>query len=61
MRQQWEKGLEVDTFHTFHWGDKGPDGVWRGNAEHISDVRKLLAQSAARQGIPWPWGEKVGM
>ena len=53
MRNQWAEGLEVDTFHTFHWGDKGPDGVWLGNTGHIADVRALLAESARRQGIEW--------
>lgn len=45
--------MEVDTFHTFHWGDKGPDGVWKGNPAHIPDVRRLQAESAKRQGIAW--------
>lgn len=53
VRQKWEEGLEVDTFHTFHWGDKGEDGVWRGEPRHIEDVRRLLYESAERQGITW--------
>lgn len=45
--------MEVDTFHTFHWGDSGKDGVWKGNPQNIADVRRLLAESAQRQGVPW--------
>ncbi|THH31162.1 hypothetical protein EUX98_g3021 [Antrodiella citrinella] len=51
VRQKWDEGFEVDTFHTFHWGDLEADGVWRGNPAHKPDVRKLLAQSAARQNV----------
>ncbi|KAL0961034.1 hypothetical protein HGRIS_006024 [Hohenbuehelia grisea] len=39
VRQKWEAGLEVDTFHTFHWGEKGADGVWKGNHSHVADER----------------------
>lgn len=46
--------MEVDTFHTFHWGDKGDDGVWKGNPEHIQDVRRLLAESSVRQKVEFP-------
>ena len=46
----------MDTFHTFHWGDKGEDGVWRGNPYHVTDVQNLLEESAMRQGIDWPYG-----
>lgn len=52
--------MEVDTFHTFHWGDKGEDGAWRGQPRHIEDVRLLLRESAERQGIPWPSGNSAG-
>lgn len=54
VRQKWAQGFEVDTFHTFHWGDRGSDGVWRGNPEHIADVRSLLVESARRQGVAFP-------
>ncbi|KAH7927621.1 hypothetical protein BV22DRAFT_1006523 [Leucogyrophana mollusca] len=54
VRQQWEAGYEVDTFHTFHWGERDPDGQWRGNHEHVGDVRRLLRESAERQGIDFP-------
>ncbi|PCH40149.1 hypothetical protein WOLCODRAFT_67587 [Wolfiporia cocos MD-104 SS10] len=50
----WAAGMEVDTFHTFHWGDRGADGVWRGNFDHIADVRSLLVESAQMQGVEWP-------
>ena len=51
MRQKWAEGLEVDTFHTFHWGDKDVDGVWRENPENVVDVRNLLKESAMRQRL----------
>ncbi|PSR74837.1 hypothetical protein PHLCEN_2v9551 [Hermanssonia centrifuga] len=53
VRQKWMEGMEVDTFHTFHWGDEGEDGVWRGEPRHIEDVRTLFTESAARQGLEW--------
>lgn len=43
----------MDTFHTFHWGDKNSDGVWRAIPENIEDVRLLFRESAARQDVPW--------
>ena len=46
--------MEVDTFHTFHWGDKDEDGVWRAIPENIEDLRTLFRESAARQGVEWP-------
>ncbi|KAI0947456.1 hypothetical protein AcW1_007678 [Taiwanofungus camphoratus] len=54
VRQMWSEGHEVDTFHTFHWGDRGPDGIWKSNPDHIPDVRRLLAESAQRQGLDFP-------
>ncbi|KAH9936270.1 uncharacterized protein B0H18DRAFT_973121 [Fomitopsis serialis] len=52
-------GYEVDTFHTFHWGDRDSTGAWRGNPAHIADVRALLGESARRQGVEWPWTSTV--
>ena len=43
----------MDTFHTFHWGDKDEDGVWHARPENIDDVRRLQHESAARQGLEW--------
>jgi len=54
VRQMWAQNYEVDTFHTFHWGDRDSDGIWRGKPEHITDVRNLFAESAHRQGIEFP-------
>lgn len=54
MRQKWEEGYEVDTFHTFHWGEKTEDGVWTANPANIADVRALLVESAERQGVVFP-------
>ena len=51
MRQKWAQGYEVDTFHTFHWGERGEDGIWRGDHRHVADVRHLLRESANRQGL----------
>ncbi|KAH7884978.1 hypothetical protein F5I97DRAFT_1928401 [Phlebopus sp. FC_14] len=55
VRQKWEEGFEVDTFHTFHWGERGEeDGVWRGDHGHVEDVQHLLQESAMRQGVDFP-------
>lgn len=51
VRQKWAEGYEVDTFHTFHWGERGEDEVWRGNHAHVADVRHLQRESAYRQGF----------
>jgi hypothetical protein len=51
VRQKWAQGFEVDTFHRFHWGNEGPDGLWRGNHGNIEDVRLLLQESAERQQV----------
>ena len=51
VRQKWEEGFEVDTFHRFFWSEKGEDGVWRGNHDAVRDVRILLQDSANRQKI----------
>ncbi|KAG9315655.1 hypothetical protein JVU11DRAFT_3300 [Chiua virens] len=51
VRQKWAQGYEVDTFHTFHWGERGEDGAWRGDHDHVADVRHLLRESAHRQGL----------
>ncbi|KAH8114363.1 hypothetical protein DFH11DRAFT_1877670 [Phellopilus nigrolimitatus] len=53
VRDAWAQGMEVDTFHTFHWGDKDASGLWKAIPENIEDVRELLRESAARQGIEW--------
>ncbi|THH11027.1 hypothetical protein EW145_g935 [Phellinidium pouzarii] len=53
VREAWSNDMEVDTFHTFHWGDKDASGVWRAIPENIDDVRLLLRESAARQGVEW--------
>ncbi|KAJ7366994.1 hypothetical protein DFH08DRAFT_182598 [Mycena albidolilacea] len=53
VRQKWASGFEVDTFHTFHWGEPGADGVWRAQPGIVEDTRRVLAESAARQGIHW--------
>lgn len=51
VRQKWGEGFEVDTFHTFHWGEKDIDEVWTENPDNIADVRNLLKESAARQKV----------
>ena len=55
VRGQWAEGREVDTFHTFHWGEPtGDGGKWEPRPERVRDVRRLLQDSAARQGISFP-------
>jgi len=56
VRGQWAQGREVDTFHTFHWGEKNENGgsAWEPRPERIGAVRRLLEDSAARQGVPFP-------
>jgi hypothetical protein len=55
VREQWTQGREVDSFHSFHWGEpNGEGGRWEPRPERIGDVRQLLHESAARQGIPFP-------
>ncbi|KAG2343237.1 hypothetical protein BDR05DRAFT_976047 [Suillus weaverae] len=54
VRQKWEEGYEVDTFHTFHWGELDGDNVWRANYENVVDIRRLLRDSAERQQIVFP-------
>ncbi|KAF7356315.1 hypothetical protein MVEN_00963800 [Mycena venus] len=52
VRNQWADGFEVDTFHTYHWGDRTERG-WEPHAGIVEDTRRVLAESAARQGIDW--------
>ncbi|KAI9443197.1 hypothetical protein H4582DRAFT_2109565 [Lactarius indigo] len=55
VRGKWAEGREVDTFHAFHWGEPSEEGgVWVPRPERIEDVRRLLQDSAARQGIRFP-------
>ncbi|KAN0139853.1 hypothetical protein V8E53_002515 [Lactarius tabidus] len=54
VRGKWDEGREVDTFHAFHWGELSEEGVWEPRPERIEDVRRLLLDSAARQGIRFP-------
>jgi len=54
VRGKWDEGQEVDTFHAFHWGEPNEEGVWEPRPERIEDVRRLLRDSAARQGIRFP-------
>jgi hypothetical protein len=55
VRGQWAQGREVDSFHSFHWGEPGGSGgAWEPRPQRIGDVRLLLQDSAARQGISFP-------
>ncbi|KAI9512395.1 hypothetical protein F5148DRAFT_898836 [Russula earlei] len=57
VRGQWAQGREVDTFHSFHWGElsgQGDAATWEPRPERVGDMRRLLQDSAARQGIPFP-------
>ncbi|KAF8440820.1 hypothetical protein L210DRAFT_3399850 [Boletus edulis BED1] len=60
VRQKWAEGYEVDTFHTFHWGERGEDGVWQGDHRHVADVRHLQRESANRQGLGETFPVKLG-
>ncbi|KAF7979672.1 hypothetical protein HWV62_41667 [Athelia sp. TMB] len=51
VRQKWAEGKEVDTFHTYHWGDKDMWGVWRETPGSVQDMHKLLRESAVRQHV----------
>jgi hypothetical protein len=54
VRQQWSLGMEVDTFHTFHWGETQEDGSWKGDSRLIEDTRAVLRESAKRQMTALP-------
>jgi len=55
VRWKWTEGQEVDTFHTFHWGEpSGDGGRWEPRPERVGDVRRLLQDSATRQGVSFP-------
>ncbi|KAJ7614481.1 hypothetical protein FB45DRAFT_937039 [Roridomyces roridus] len=54
VRQKWEEGYEVDSFHTFHWGDIQADGFFGPNKDVVGNMRALLADSFRRQGIKDP-------
>ena len=51
VRNQWNSGYEVDTFHKYQFGVKDENGHFRGNPAHISAVQDLLAESFRRQGM----------
>lgn len=54
IAQKWNEGYEVDSFHTFHWGDVHDDGRWRANEHSLEDVRTILRESFRRQGMEMP-------
>ncbi|KAJ7101322.1 hypothetical protein B0H15DRAFT_1017788 [Mycena belliarum] len=54
VRDLWAEGYEVDSFHTFHWGDIQDDGFFGPNKNSVEDMRALLRDSFARQGIESP-------
>ncbi|KAJ7129867.1 hypothetical protein C8R43DRAFT_673819 [Mycena crocata] len=54
VRDLWEEGYEVDSFHSFHWGDIQDDGFFRPNRNSVKDMQALLADSFQRQGISTP-------
>ncbi|KAF8608796.1 hypothetical protein BDV93DRAFT_518846 [Ceratobasidium sp. AG-I] len=51
VRNQWNNGYEVDTFHKYQFGAKDENGHFRGNPAHIIAVQDLLAESFRRQGM----------
>ncbi|KAJ7479116.1 hypothetical protein FB451DRAFT_1395716 [Mycena latifolia] len=56
VRDLWAEGYEVDSFHSFHWGDIQADGVFGPNKDSFKDMRALLNDSFIRQGIAPPAG-----
>ncbi|KAJ7033236.1 hypothetical protein C8F04DRAFT_1104983 [Mycena alexandri] len=54
VREKWEEGYEVDSFHSFHWGDMQDDGFFGPNKNSVADMQTLLADSFGRQGIRPP-------
>ncbi|KAJ6600356.1 hypothetical protein DFH09DRAFT_901417 [Mycena vulgaris] len=54
VRDLWAEGYEVDSFHSFHWGDIQDNGLFGPNQHSIVDMRALIADSFERQGIPPP-------
>jgi len=50
VRQQWEMGYEVDTFHTFHWGDI-EGGRFKAHIGIIDEARAVMRESFKRQGF----------
>ncbi|KAJ6514142.1 hypothetical protein DFH09DRAFT_1374069 [Mycena vulgaris] len=54
VRDLWADGYEVDSFHSFHWGDIQDDGVFGPNQNTVVDMRALFSDSFERQGIVPP-------
>lgn len=54
IRQKWADGYEVDSFHSFHWGDVHADGLLRANENSVEDVNSILQDSFRRQGMVMP-------
>ncbi|KAJ7183899.1 hypothetical protein C8R46DRAFT_1186759 [Mycena filopes] len=54
VREKWDEGYEVDSFHSFHWGDTQDDGFFGPNKNSVADMRTLLADSFERQRIRPP-------
>ncbi|KAJ6573165.1 hypothetical protein DFH09DRAFT_1312414 [Mycena vulgaris] len=54
VRDLWADGYEVDSFHSFHWGDIQDDGVFGPNQNSVVDMRALFSDSFERQGIVPP-------
>ncbi|KAJ7093280.1 hypothetical protein B0H15DRAFT_947420 [Mycena belliarum] len=54
VRDLWAEGYEVDSFHSFHWGDIQDDGFFGPNKNSVADMRALLRDSFARQRIESP-------
>ncbi|KAF7302294.1 hypothetical protein MIND_00796800 [Mycena indigotica] len=54
VRDLWAQGYEVDSFHSFHWGNIQADGFFGPNKNTVQDMKTLLADSFARQRIVPP-------
>ncbi|KAJ6503064.1 hypothetical protein DFH09DRAFT_912586, partial [Mycena vulgaris] len=54
VRDLWADGYEVDSFHSFHWGEIQNDGVFGPNQNSVVDMRALFSDSFERQEIVPP-------
>ncbi|KAF7303914.1 Glycosyltransferase family 2 protein [Mycena indigotica] len=51
VRDRWAAGSEVDTFHSFHWGDVQEGGFFRPHENIVIELQRLTRDSFKRQNI----------
>ncbi|KAF7324508.1 hypothetical protein MKEN_00491500 [Mycena kentingensis (nom. inval.)] len=54
VRDRWAEGAEVDTFHSFHWGDTQAGGFFGPHETSVVELRSAMKDSFARQRIVPP-------